>query len=306
VNLNNADTNMIASDGDEDSAIQWAIDSFHLELEALASAFHDQEEELRILQSLMQDQNIRSRSISEEEDRAMESLNALEIDTHTFGEESHLVTKQCSDVMGEIDALSKVQLLSIPFHIDVDWGEGVRTQTVGRYPTINNLRLAYRVNQKAGLGRKEICAAWNQAAQLITFTSGLNPSFSSSNVRIIPLSYPCAKIVFEGQSVHNLGWEALDGEDESPHVPSLSITLFLALLSELSDHIINSSERNGALHASTSPPFPMTTTSIDSVDVMCLGDTDTASWSSVVFCIAVNLRWLSQLVLPSDVRQVII
>jgi len=282
-----------------------AIDSFHLELEALASAFHDQEEELRILQSLMQDQNIRSRSISEEEDRAMESLNALEIDTHTFGEESHLVTKQCSDVMGEIDALSKVQLSSIPFHIDVDWGEGVRTQTVGRYPTINNLRLAYRVNQKAGLGRKEICAAWNQAAQLITFTSGLNPSFSSSNVRIIPLSYPCAKIVFEGQSVHNLGWEALDGEDESPHVPSLSITLFLALLSELSDHIINSSERNGAFHASTSPPFPMTTTSIDSVDVTCLGDIDTASWSSVVFCIAVNLRWLSQLVLPSDVRQII-
>jgi hypothetical protein len=46
----------------------------------------------------------------------------------------------------------------------------------------------------------------------------------------------------------------------------------------------------------------MTQCSIDSVDVTCLGDTDTASWSSVVFCIAVNLQWLSQLVLPSDVR----
>jgi hypothetical protein len=55
---------------------------------------------------------------------------------------------------------------------------------------------------------KEICAAWNQAAQLITFTCGLIPSFCPSNVQIIPLSYPCAKIVAtfpEGQSVHNLG-----------------------------------------------------------------------------------------------------
>eukprot|EP00986_Skeletonema_menzelii_P013668 scaffold8146_cov157-Skeletonema_menzelii.AAC.11 len=288
VNLNNADTNMIVSDEDEDSAIQWAIDSFHLELEALASAFHDQEEELRILQSLMRDQIIRSKTISEEEDRAMEALNKLEIDAHTFGEESHLVTKQCWDVM--------------------DWGEGMRSQMIGRYPTINNLRLAYRVNQKAGVGRKEICAAWNQAAQLITFTCGLHPSFSSANVRIIPLSYPCAKIVAtfpEGQSVHNLGWETLDGEDVSPHVPSISITLFLALLSELSDHIISSSERNGAPHdTSSSPPFPMTTTSIDSVDVTCLGDSDTSSWSSVVFSISVNLRWLSQLVLPSDMRQI--
>ena len=256
----------------------------------------------------MRDQIIRSKTISEEEDRAMEALNKLEIDAHTFGEESHLVTKQCWDVMGEIDALSKVKLASIPFHIDVDWGEGMRSQMIGRYPTINNLRLAYRVNQKAGVGRKEICAAWNQAAQLITFTCGLHPSFSSANVRIIPLSYPCAKIVAtfpEGRSVHNLGWETLDGEDVSPHVPSISITLFLALLSELSDHIISSSERNGAPHdTSSSPPFPMTTTSIDSVDVTCLGDSDTSSWSSVVFSISVNLRWLSQLGLPSDMRQV--
>lgn len=120
-----------------------------------------------------------------------------------------------------------------------------------------------------------------------------------------PLSYPCAKIVAtfpEGQSVHNLGWDSLDGDDEPTHVPSLSITLFLALLSELSDHIIDFCDENGASHVSISPPFPMTQCSIDSVDVTCLGDTDTASWSSVVFCIAVNLQWLSQLVLPSDVR----
>jgi hypothetical protein len=283
-----------------------AIDSFHLELEALANACHDQEEELRILQNLMQDQIIRSKAISGEEDRAMEALNALEIDAHNFGEESNLVTKQCSDVMNEIDALSRVKLASIPFNIDVHWGEGATTtRTAGRYPTINNLRLAYRVNPKAGVGRKEICAAWNQAAQLITFTCGLNPTFCSSNVRIIPLSYPCAKIVAtfpEGQSVHNLGWDTLDGEDESPHVPSLSITLLLALLSELCDHIISFSDENGATHVSSPPPFPMTQCSIDSVDVTCLGDTDTASWSSVVFCIAVNLQWLSQLVLPSDMR----
>lgn len=263
----------------------------------------------------MQNQIIRSKTISNEEDRVMYALNALEIDAHNFREESNLVTKQCSDVMGELDALSKVNLTSLSFKIAVNWGghdndggSGTTTATqqkAGRYPTINNLRLAYRVNQKAGLGRKEICAAWNQAAQLITFTCGLNPSFHFSNVRIIPLSYPCAKIVAtfpEGQSVHDLGWDILDGEDVvSSHVPSLSITLFLALLSELSDHIISISaneQHDGA--TLSSPPFPMTQCSIDSVDVTCLGDTDMASWSSVVFCIAVNLRWLAQLKLPID------
>lgn len=269
----------------------------------------------------MHNQIIRSKSISNEEDRVMDALNALEIDAHNFREESNLVTKQCSDVMSELDALSRVNLTSLSFKIAVDWsgdddndgGGGTTTATqqkVGRYPTINNLRLAYRVNQKAGLGRKEICAAWNQAAQLITFTCGLNPSFSFSNVRIIPLSYPCAKIVAtfpEGQSVHNLGWDdTLDGEDAvSSHVPSLSITLFLALLSELSDHIISilANEQHDGATTLSSPPFPMTQCSIDSVDVTCLGDTDTASWSSAVFCIAVNLRWLAQLKLPISMLQ---
>lgn len=281
-----------------------AIDSFQLELQALANSCHKQEEELRILQNLMKDQVIRSKTISAEEDRAMEALNALEIDAHTFVEESNYITKQCSGVMAEIDALSMVKLTSIPFKITVDWEEGRRTinQQAGRYPTINNLRLAYRVNKKAGVGRKEICAAWNQAAQLITFTCGLSPSFNYPNVRMIPLSYPCAKILAtfpDGQSVHNLGWEdTRDGNDSPPHVPCLSITLFLALLSELSDHIISLSEDHEAPHVVTSPPFPMTLCSIDSVDLTCLGDTDNASWSSVVFCIAVNLRWLSQIVLP--------
>jgi hypothetical protein len=78
--------------------------------------------------------------------------------------------------------------------------------------------------------------------------------------------------------------------------------LFLALLSELSDHIISilANEQHDGATTLSSPPFPMTQCSIDSVDVTCLGDTDTASWSSVVFCIAVNLRWLAQLKLPVD------
>ena len=60
----------------------------------------------------------------------MEALNALEIDSHNFGEESNLVTKQYSAVMDEIDALSKVKLASIPFHINVDWEEGINTQRI--------------------------------------------------------------------------------------------------------------------------------------------------------------------------------
>ena len=42
---------------------------------------------------------------------------------------------------------------------------------------------------------KEICAAWNQAAQLITFTCGPNPSFCSSNVWIIRYRTPVRKLL---------------------------------------------------------------------------------------------------------------
>ena len=56
----------------------------------------------------MQEQLTRSKAISDEEDRFMEALNALEIDSHNFGEESNLNTKQYLEVMDEIDALSKV------------------------------------------------------------------------------------------------------------------------------------------------------------------------------------------------------
>lgn len=77
-------------------------------------------------------------------------------------------------------------------------------------PSINSnkKRKAEGRNTNHGKKRNEICAAWNQAAQLITFTYGPNPSFCSSKCSDHPLSYPCAKIVAtfpEGQSVHNLG-----------------------------------------------------------------------------------------------------
>ena len=260
-----------------------AMNSFTVELNALSSACNEQEQELRILQNLMYDQMCRSKAISDEEERVFHALNALEIDARNFVEESHLVTNMYHSVSEEVEAISHVKLMSVPFNV-------VISQDTGRYPTINNLRLAYRVNEKASLSYDEVIAAWVQAAQLVAFTCGLHNGFVSPHLRIIPLSHPCAKIVAtfaDGQSVHNLGWDVVSGADRSKHIDPPSILCFLALLSQLAEHIVNATK-------SDPPPFSMTLISIDSVDVTKLTGSDTA-WSSVVYCIAVNLHWLSNL-----------
>ena len=245
-----------------------------------------------MLQNLMKDQTDRSNAISNQEDMVHEELNMLEIDARNFGEEAHLVSNSCSAIENEIENMSRVKLMSIPFKIQVDL-EGTSR---GKYPTINNLRLAYRVNEKAGLYRDEINAAFSNAAQLMAFTLGLYPSLITPTIRIIPI-HPCAKILVhlpEGQSVHNLGFETnasgSTSDDCLPnHVPSQSITLFLVLLSELASHIQKSTGRY------SQPPFEMTGFSIDNVDVTKLAESNTSAWSSVVFCVAANLCWLSEL-----------
>ena len=101
------------------------------------------------------------------------------------------------------------------------------------YPTINNLRLAYRINEKTGLRRDEINAAFVNTAHLLAFTLGLYPSLNASSIiRIIPI-HPCAKILVnlpDGQSVHNLGFDTTNNIMELSHVPSRSIALFLVLI----------------------------------------------------------------------------
>ena len=267
----------------------------------------------------MQDQLLRSDILSHEEDNIYHNLNALEIETRNFVEESHLINKSYELVQNKIDAMSHVQLLSIPFTI--------RTKKDGGgYPTINNLRLAYRINVKAGLYRNEIDAAFVQAAQLVVFTIGLYSNFSTSGIiRLIPI-HPCAKILVHlsdddiGQSqssVHNLGFDTttttttttINSNDEMElsniHVPTRSITLFLVILSQLCSHILtcNNHQLLRQKDDDYQPPFPMTECSIDGVDVTNLKESNTAAWSSVIFCIAANLQWLSEL--RSDLPQII-
>lgn len=272
-----------------------AIESFQYELDTLTNACDEQENELHTLQSLMQGQMDRSNAISDQEDIVYQELNTLEMDARNFGEESHLVSCNCSAVESEIDALSHVRLLSMPFNIRVDWDNN-NSERSGRYPTINNLRLAYRINEKAGLRHEEIDAAFSNAAQLVAFMLGLYPTLLvDGGVRIVPIR-PCAKILVnlpEGQSVHNLGFDATNGTTaNSNHVPSRSIALFLVILSELSSHILNRNVKNGV--AAIQPPFDMTDCSIDSVDVRKLADSNVEAWSAVVYCIAANLGWLSE------------
>lgn len=261
----------------------------------------------------MHDQLIRSDILSLEEDNIYHNLNALEIETGNFVEESHSVNKSYELVQSEIDAMSNVQLFSLPFKI--------RTKKDGGYPTINNLRLAYRINAKAGLYHNEIDAAFVQAAQLAVFAIGLYPNFSTSGIiRLIPI-HPCAKILVHlsdddfGQqqsSVHNLGFYITtttvnndEMELSNTHVPTRSITLFLVILSQLCSHILtcNNHQLMRQKDDDDHPPFPMTECSIDGVDVTNLKESNTAAWSSVVFCIAANLQWLSEL--RSDLPQII-
>ena len=289
-----------------------AIDLFQSELDALSQACKEQCKELRVLQNLMQNQIDRSQALSDQEDMIHQELNSLEIDAHTFEEESHLIIHSCRTVENEINAMSHVKLLSLPFTIRIYVGEGDKDDyskqyntVVGRYPTINNLRLAYRINTKAGLHQEEINAAFFHASQLMAFTLGLYPSFKNTVIRIIPI-HPCAKILVnlpEGQTVHNLGFDTTNssgaGSSGQPnHVPTQSITLFLALLSEVTAHILISDRNQRRYYVDDpppKPPFSMTELSIDNVDVTKLADSNTSAWSSVVFCIAANLRWLSEL-----------
>mmetsp|Transcript_24043 Transcript_24043/g.58058 ORF Transcript_24043/g.58058 Transcript_24043/m.58058 type:complete len:259 (+) Transcript_24043:939-1715(+) len=251
-----------------------------------------------MLQNLMQVQMDRSSAISDQEDTVHEELNTLEICARNFAEESHLFSNSCSAVESEIAAMSRVKLMSIQFDIQVNYdggGDGYVTK-VGRYPTINNLRLAYRINKKAGLSRVEINAAFSNAAQLMAFTLGLYPSLICPTIRIIPI-HPCAKILVnlpEGQSVHNLGFDAANDThqpNQKSHVPTRSLTLFLVLLNELSVHIHTDTQNL----SSGKPPFKMTEFSIDDIAVTKLAGSNATAWSSVVFCIAANLQWISQL-----------
>jgi len=270
-------------------------------LDALANACNEQRTEMNILQNLMQDQFFRSDILSHEEDNIYHNLNALEIETRNFVEESHLVNNSYELVQSEIDAMSNVQLLSIPFKI--------RTKKDGGYPTINNLRLAY--------------TTFVQAAQLAVFTIGLYPNFSTSGIiRLIPI-HPCAKILVclsdddigqQQSSVHNLGFDITttttvnndEMELSNTHVPTRSITLFLVILSQLCSHILTCNNHQLMRQKDDNddhPPFPMTECSIDGVDVTNLKESNIAAWSSVVFCIAANLQWLSEL--RSDLPQII-
>ena len=259
----------------------------------MEQACKEQEQEIVMLQNVMREQIQRSKAIDAQEQTAFHELNALEREAHNFNEESHHISNMCSSVFTEIDSLSRVKLMTIPFRI------GISQHQTSRYPLINNLRLAYRTNEKANLHRKEINAAWVQAAQLVAFTCGLYPDFPSL-IRIIPLSYPCAKIQIMGapssggegktKLVYNLGWDEQASADDVKHISTAALMAFLSLLSDLASYIMSESGTN----VDETPPFEMTRYSIDGADVTKLLDSDSA-WSSVVYCMACNLHWLSML-----------
>lgn len=266
------------------------VDAFQRELDALARACDEQERERRVLRDLLDDQDARADDLAMREDGAFVELNALAIDARAFAEEQRLAGDRVAAVEAEVDAASRVRLLTLPFRVRADAApvDDAAGRGGGRYPTINGLRLACRPNARAGLGRAEIDAAFASAARLLALALGRRRRGGTGGgggvLRLVP-TLPRAKLLVdlpERREVHELGIAP-----GSKRVPARSLRLFLVLLHQLS------TGRDDA-EATEAPPFPITEGTIDGVDLSQLAESDTAAWSSVVFSMAAHLRWLSE------------
>jgi len=261
------------------------IEFLSQEIKTLGSLCQQHQEEVENLDQLLSEQMLISDTQALEEHELWLEFNALEVDANAFQHVHRQLSSQLYAADQEVLALSQTSLLlhSALFDITVD-ERGLR------YPLINNLRLSHR--PKGDLGWGEINAAWSQVSQLIMFV-GSTIQFTSPNLRIVPLTSSCAKIinVVDGRStnnsgdqkkrmkiVYNLGYDGTSSSSSSKRegsdmVPSLRI------LYQLLEQIITHLKR--------------TPVSTQRYDLRQLHETNDVAWSSVINSMASNLKWLS-------------
>jgi beclin 1 len=174
----------------DEEILQNALDTLDDELKRLQITNQEHESELQKMNELLQDRVRIAQTLTEQEDEVLTEFNSLEVDARVFQDIHRHFTHQCHAAEREKFHLSRVQLHSALFHIDVD-ERGLR------YPLINNLRLAHKPSSR-GISWLEINAAWSQAAQLLMFV-GSTIKFKSKDLRIVPLM-SCAKIIEVGSN----------------------------------------------------------------------------------------------------------
>ena len=280
-----------------DDLVNNAASAFQQDIETLTAAVHEYEQELVRLNSLLDGQIQRAIILSREEDLLFMDQNDIAIDAAEFEIVSRQLTSRCSEAYCEVLALSKVNLHTALFDINLNDNQ---------LPQINGMRLAHR--PRGDLGWAEVNCAWASAAQLLLFIGGA-VKFTSRDLRIIPMT-SCAKILeISGKKkyIHNLGREldsgdgrsgssnknygrkGIDISDSTVMIPG--IRAFNALLCQVLQHIFKE-KKSLQKHV----PFTMTISTIGSNDLMHLHEEDSTSASAVLRCIVKNLDWLLQTV----------
>jgi hypothetical protein len=264
----------------EENILQNALDTLDDELKRLQIIHEEHKSELQKMDGLLEVQVRIAQTLTEQEDEVLTEFNSLGVDARVFQDIHRHLTYQCHAAEREKFHLSRLQLHSALFRIDVD-ERGLR------YPLINNLRLTHRPK---GISWLEINAAWSQSAQLLMFV-GSTIKFKSKDLRIVPLM-SCAKIIEVGSNgetrlVHHLGvdFQTSSSEDIIP-----SVKAFHNLLHQMSVHMLNSKEVDSLDPA----PFEVRHSIIGSHDLRHIDARDDVGWSTVIHCIASYMKWMSR------------
>jgi hypothetical protein len=259
------------------------FEAFEYEIQKLTETHAMHVTELNDLDKLLREQVILTKELSRQEDDILRDINALEIDAKVFQDVHHTLTRQCHEAEVEDYLLRNVQIHSTLFDIKLD-ERGLR------YPLINNLRLTHHPK---GVSWLEINAAWSQASQLVMFV-GSTTKFQSKDLRIVPLA-SCAKIIElshgDKKIVNHLGVDfesnARQTHETEHIIPSLRA--FLSLIYQMSVHMLKEQSKLDKIPYEMLGPCV-----IGPHDVRQLDEKDDMGWSSVIHCIAYNMKWMAQ------------
>ncbi len=265
----------------DEQILENALETLDEELKRLQATHQEHQNELQKMDELLADQVRISQTLTSQEDEVLTEFNSLEVEARVFQDIHRHLTHQCHAAEREKFYLSRIQLHSALFYIDVD-------ERGMRYPLINNLRLAHKPK---GISWLEINTAWSQAAQLLMFV-GSTIKFKSKDLRIVPLMN-CAKIIEVGSNgetrvVNHLGIDFQNMNRKENIVASLRA--FYNLLYQMSVHMLNSKDEFDLDPA----PLELRPGIIGSHDLRRIDDRDDVAWSIIIHCIATSMKWMSQ------------
>jgi Apg6 BARA domain len=279
------------------SNLQIAEQAFLDEIGALEEECQQQEAELLHLNALKEEQMALAKEIEKTEYELEAERNSLELEARAFDNDQVQLSQMLQDINDEADKLSSgISLPSLLLDLQVD-ERGLR------YPLINELRLAYR--PKGDLKWNEVQVAWSLAAQLLLVVGTLF-QYPSEQWKIVPLSH-CAKLIFYSNNedcstggreitdktravVYHLGHPRTNG--------ATAIRACNRVLHQVILHVRGKTEveyqKLNMTTAFPNLPFPISPTTIGTIDLTQLNENDDTGWSKAIHFMASNLLWLSE------------